>query len=342
VAKKNKTKKTKKPVAKKNSASTILEYSEDSNLILATGTTLEVIGISSIGDPDDVLEIDTEIITLERSRKKYWPDKTEKAVVEFLKHDFNYYETKLERYISQCAKKKISIDNDYINELQEKIDWASTSEITNKKDEIYNKYIHKPLNKLVENIIFKFGLFIQGVDVKTTHGDCLTFVYSKFVNFNPEKNTKSFSYFGTIAKNYLMGEKKDSNKGSQVNLDYDDHRDEADEREILVPHEKSDHEKSLTLFNHVIKNMEKEIELRVRTPEDKRGLTDNDIKVADAIVNICKNHELIGAYNKNHVYHLIKEYTGLQTKDITYSLARYRVFYRLLKQEFVKNNTNKD
>jgi hypothetical protein len=69
------------------------------------------------------------------------------------------------------------------------------------------------------------------------------------------------------------------------------------------------------------------------------SLTKNDQKVGDAIVQIFKNHEIIGVYNKNQVYQLIKESTGLETKDITYSLHRFRVSYKILRQEF--NDKNK-
>jgi hypothetical protein len=167
-------------------------------------------------------------------------------------------------------------------------------------------------------------------------------VYGKFANFNPDKNAKSFSFFGTIAKHYLMGEKKDIDKSQQVNLDYDDHKEEADRKEVVELGEKSDLDTSFSLFSFVINNLENEIDKKLRNPDEKKGLSDNDLKVADAIVQIFKSHELLGAYNKNHVYHLIKEYTGLQTKDITYSLARFRVFYRLLKQDFIKDSQNED
>jgi hypothetical protein len=158
----------------------------------------------------------------------------------------------------------------------------------------------------------------------------LSFVYGKFANFNPGKNTKSFSYFGTVAKHYLQGEKKELDKFIQTNLDYDCHRDEADGVDTFELHDKSDLDTSYTLFKHVIKSIEDEL--------DKGHLSENDMRVGDAIIQIFKNHEILGAYNKNHVYQLIKENTGLQTKDITYSLSRFRVFYRLLKQDFIKRD----
>ena len=285
---------------------------------------------------------DSEILELEKKKKTYWTEDTERAVVEFLHNDCNYFQVKLEKYFEECKKKKIEPDYEYVDELQQKYEWASQSEIIFKKEIIYKKHIHKPLNRLIENIIFNFKLFRPGVDIKTIQSDCLSFVYGKFANFNPDKNAKSFSFFGTIAKHYLMGEKKDIDKSQQVNLDYDDHKEEADRRDVVELGEKSDLDTSFSLFSFVINNLEAEITKKLNNLDEKKGLSNNDLKVADAIVQIFKSHELLGAYNKNHVYHLIKEYTGLQTKDITYSLARFRVFYRLLKQDFIKDSQDED
>jgi len=277
-----------------------------------------------------VLPIKNDVLELEKKKKIYWTEDTEAAVVEFLTNDFNYYNVQIEKYIEECIKEKNTIDEIHVSTLRQLSEEMSNSAIISYKDKIFRDRIQKPLNKLVENIIFNFKLFRPGVDIKTLHNDCLSFVYGKFANFNPGKNTKSFSYFGTVAKHYLQGEKKELDKSIQINLDYDGHRDEADGVETFELDDKSELETSYTLFKHVIDSIEKEL--------DKGNLSENDMKVGDAIIQIFRNHEILGAYNKNHVYQLIKENTGLQTKDITYSLSRFRVFYRLLKQDFVKKD----
>lgn len=277
---------------------------------------------------------DKEVLELEKKKKIYWTDDTEAAVIEFLTNDFNYYNVQIEKYIEECTKEKKEIDENHISSLRKLSEEMSNPETIAYKDKIFRDRIQKPLNKLVENIIFNFKLFRSGVDIKTLHNDCLSFVYGKFTNFNPGKNTKSFSYFGTVAKHYLQGEKKELDKSIQINLDYDGHRDEADSVDTFELDDKSDLETSYTLFKHVIDSIEKEL--------DKGNLSENDMKVGDAIIQIFRNHEILGAYNKNHVYQLIKENTGLQTKDITYSLSRFRIFYRLLKQDFIKNDDDND
>jgi len=291
---------------------------------------IEVVKIPVVDVQTFPTKTDKDVLELEKKKKIYWTEDTEAAVIEFLTNDFNYYNVQIEKYIEECVKEKIEIDENHVISLRNLSKEMSNPETIAYKDKIFRDRIQKPLNKLVENIIFNFKLFRSGVDIKTLHNDCLSFVYGKFANFNPGKNTKSFSYFGTVAKHYLQGEKKELDKSIQINLDYDGHRDEADSVDTFELDDKSDLETSYTLFKHVINSIEKEL--------DKGNLSENDMKVGDAIIQIFRNHEILGAYNKNHVYQLIKENTGLQTKDITYSLSRFRIFYRLLKQDFIKND----
>jgi len=283
-------------------------------------------------EENDGLDSDDNILEEKSSKKndkEYWSGETEKAVIEYLYLDTEFLTNKFEQY-----SKKTNINEEYYNKLVKLIEYSKTLEAQQKKELIFRKKINVPLNRLIENIMFNFKLFRNDVDVKTQHSDCKSFVYSKFSNFDPSQKTKSFSFFGTIAKHYLLGKVKDFYKHTQTNLDYEANADEAEKRENYDIHTKSDLDSSLSLFNHVINEIEKDLQ--------KDGLSDNDKKVGDAIIQIFQNHETIGIYNKNQVYQLIKENTGLQTKDITYSLHRFRIFYKLMKQDFLKFDAEQD
>ena len=273
-----------------------------------------------------------------KKKKEYWTKETEEAVREYLKNDFNFYQYKIDRHKdevekSKGKKKEIPLDEDFILLNESMVDYTSRLEIIRLKDEIFRKGIHKPLIRLVENIIFSFKLFRAGVDVKTLHNDCMSFVLEKFCNFDPEQNTKSFSFYGTVAKHYLQNKKKEVDKETRSVLDYESHSEEAEELSQFELDEESELDSSMALFNHIIDIFEEVI--------DKTDISKNDAKVADAIVQIFKSHELIGVYSKSAIYKLIKEHTNLETKDITYSLHRFKILYRLKKQEFVKKHKDK-
>lgn len=277
-------------------------------------------------------------------KKEYWTAETEDAVREYLKNDFNFYQYRIDKHLEDVEKsveknktnprhRIIKKNDDFILTNKSMVDHTNRLDIIRKKEEIFRTKIHKPLTRLVENIIFSFKLFRNGVDVKTLHNDCMSHVLEKFCNFDPEQNTKSFSFYGTVAKHYLQNKKKEVDKSSRTTLNYDNHSEEAEELALFEIDEESDLDSSYALFTHITDLFESEI--------SRPDISKNDAKVAEAIVDIFKNHELIGVYSKSAVYKLIKEHTNLETKDITYSLHRFKILYKLKKQEFIDEHEDK-
>lgn len=274
---------------------------------------------------------ESDIGLAEKSSKIYWTEDTENAIVEFLYLNEFFYENRIKEELDDAEKNKREINKNFYNQMQKEIDRVLLiNDRQKKRDKIFRERIETPLKKLVENILFNYKLFLPDTDAKTQQKDCFTFLYLKFTNFNPWRGTKSYSFFGTIAKHYFLCNKKDFSKSSKILNDYDSSKEEADNKKIEQPKPYIKEDVSLNLFNFIINSVENEL--------NKNSLSKNDQKVGDAIVQIFKNHELLGVYNKNHVYQLIKENTNLETKDITYSLHRFRMFYKNIKQDFIKNS----
>lgn len=278
------------------------------------------------------------------SSKDYWTEETEKAVKEYLENDFNYYQHKIDKHKDEVAKsieknkinsksKIIELDEDFILINESMVDYANRPEVIRAKERVFREKIYGPLVRLIENIIFTYRLFIPGVDIRTLHNDCMSHVVDKFCNFDPEQNTKSFSFFGTVAKHYLQNEKKDDYKSTKTDLSFENHSEEAEEAMSFELDEESDLDSSLALFKHVIDILEEEI--------NRGDVSKNDAKVADAIVQIFKNHEILKVYPKTAVYKLVKEHTNLETKDITYSLHRLKVLYKIKRRDFIEEHNDK-
>ena len=199
------------------------------------------------------------------------------------------------------------------------------------KDMIFSQEIYHPLKKIVENIIFTYKLFRTDVEVKELQGDCMSFLATKLTKYDPNTGAKAFAYLGTIAKHYLMGEKRSAYKMTKSNLDIDEKVDEASalpENNYELKDDAELKDTNSLVFEGIVTRLKEEMK--------KPKILSNDKKVAEAIIFIFENHDMLKVYNKNLIYHLLKERTGLQTKEITYSLSRFKSTYKIFKHDFLK------
>jgi hypothetical protein len=299
----------------------------------------------------------------ERDKKKdYWTDETEKAVRDFLTIDTVHLEERLNKLIKVKQKKgwnEVQIQEDgNIAELKSKILFAEDPKVIQQKKEIFESNIKKPLNRLVESIIFNYKLFRYDIDLKTLHNDCMGFLFTKFHKFDPKKEKKSFSYFGTIAKRYLQNRKKQVDALKSINLSYDTHssdreafedmdlsvgastknyvEEHAEDGSITVSIDLKDEDDYLQerdmfdFFTFIMKELDKET--------SRKNVSKNEKKVINAILEIFSNHDMVQHYHKSELYRDIKDITRLQTRDITYALSRLRVLYRVKRKEYHKTN----
>lgn len=266
------------------------------------------------------------VIKKVKKSKIYWTEETEKAVMDYLFLHEKFYESKIEDEIEDAAKKKREVDHDFCMKMLDKKDALLENHYREvQREKIFRKHLDAPLQKLVENILFSFKLFSPGIDIRTQEDDCYTFLYSKFYKFNPWQNNKAFSYYGTVAKHYYLSNRKDSNKTVKILHDYESHKEEADsfateENGYFINEEK---DKVQILFEGVIAGIEKKML--------SNKLSKNDQKVGDAIIQIFRNYELVNVFEKADLHQLIQESTKLKSKEITYSLHRFRIFYKELK-----------
>ena len=73
------------------------------------------------------------------------------------------------------------------------------------RSKIYRERIHYAFFKLTENIIHTFKFYYTEVsNIEDLQHEVISFLLSKIHLFNPEKGAKAYSYFGTIAKRYLI------------------------------------------------------------------------------------------------------------------------------------------
>lgn len=314
---------------------------------------------SNMNQLSDVTTGNTSVSSIDIAKEKqkiYWTEETEDAVKEYLALDYNHLQGKYDAYIKrQVASGNYdpTIDDGHAAELQANIKKSLGDKVQLRKEIIFRSKIKTPLNRLIENIIYKYKLFRYDVDVKTIHNECMSHVYEKFYKFDPDQNTKSFSYFGTIAKHYLQNRKKSTDAMKSINLNYDDHSEEVDSMLGEDAGESQASDEIMDLFNHMILAFEKNM--------NNKALNDNDKKVLDSILELFKSHghDVVehdspdasktltawqkskkndvlddNKYSKSNIFDFISDRSKLSKGDMSKSLTKLRNLYKEKRKDF--------
>jgi hypothetical protein len=208
------------------------------------------------------------------------------------------------------------------------------AESSYEKNKIYNQFLRSPLDKMISSIIRRYKLYRKDMNFEEIHTDTHSFLMTKVDKFKPDKNKKAYSYFGTICKNYLMGQIIKDQKETNRKISYEDISSSLEEREDM----------SYTIDDDVIETdyviNEYLTELKIYIESEQ--LNDNEKKLGYALIDLFDNYETIfsGAdnnkFNKNVILLSLREMTNLSTKEIRSSIKRFKKLYVVI-QSKIKN-----
>ena len=205
------------------------------------------------------------------------------------------------------------------------------SETSEEKNKIYNEFLKAPLDKMISSIIRRYKLYRKDMDFIEIHNDTHSFLMTKVDKFKPDKNKKAYSYFGTICKNYLMGQIIKDQKETNRKVSYEDVSESIEERPDMVYHIDDDVVDTSVIIFKYIKELKSFIE--------NENLNDNERKLGYALVDLFDNYETIfsGAdnnkFNKNVILLSLREMTNLNTKEIRSSIKRFKKLYILIQNK---------
>jgi hypothetical protein len=215
-----------------------------------------------------------------------------------------------------------------------------TASTYTEKNTIYNQHLRFPLHKMIESIIRRYKLYRLQMEYEDIHADTLSFLITKADKFKPEKGKKAYSYFGTICKNYLMGQIMKDTKERNRKISYEDIAPalENDPDRYLGDNNKYKYE--MYSDEPDIARLIKKLLIEIKKFMGENKLTENEEKVGVSLIEIFENFDEIfiagegNKFNKNVILYQLREMTGLTTKEIRLSLKRYKLIYSVLAQEF--------
>ena len=197
------------------------------------------------------------------------------------------------------------------------------------RNRIYNEEIHYGFYKLVENIIHTFKFYYTEVDnIEDLKYEVISFLLQKLDLYNQSKG-KAYSYFGTIAKRYLIIYNQ---KNYKKHLAKAEIKNESEEDENSVSPMSDEQEPELDKLDVVemfIKYVDDNL-LDLFTKED-------ELKVADAILEIFKKRENIDIFNKRAVFIYVREMTEAESNTITKVIKRLKTIYKEILNDYLEN-----
>lgn len=202
-----------------------------------------------------------------------------------------------------------------------------------KRNQIFNEKIYYAFYKLAENIIHTFKFYYTEVDnIDELKHEVIAFLLEKLHLYDQTKG-KAYSYFGTIAKRYLIV----YNNNNYKRLKGKAHVEEVDTdktitNELLLT--QPAHFEETNFIDLFIKEVDENLlELFPKAQE---------ARVGDAILELFKRRENIDIFNKKALFIYIKEITDAPTPVITKVIKILKEIYREMLNDYLEKGVEVD
>jgi hypothetical protein len=158
---------------------------------------------------------------------------------------------------------------------------------------------------------------------------------TKIDKFKPAKEKKAYSYFGTICKNYLMGQIMKDQKETNRKVSYEDISTDIQNNPDLI----------YFIDNEEVSTEEiiKKFKVKLYENMNDKKITEQEQKLGRAISDLFENYKNMlpesnnNKFNKNVILFELREMTNLSTKEIRTCMKRYKKIYVDLIQEIFKD-----
>jgi hypothetical protein len=200
------------------------------------------------------------------------------------------------------------------------------------RNKVYSSRIEYAFYKLAENIIHTFKFYYTDSDtIEELKHEVVTFLLEKLHLYDQSKG-KAYSYFGTIAKRYLIIYNENNYKKLQKQAEVE----KIDEDKVILYDTIRAAEEPTglsTFIDQYVAYVDKHI-FQI-FPKSQ------DAKTADAILELFRKRETLDIFNKKALYIYIREITDASTPQITkvtkkLDTIRGKLFNEYYKHGYVK------
>ena len=237
--------------------------------------------------------------------------------------------------IEKKKKGRKPTTNNYFDEREETaVRMFLVAETYEEKNKIYNEFLKDPLDKMISSIIRRYKLYRKDMNYEEIHIDTHSFLMTKIDKFKPSKEKKAYSYFGTICKNYLMGQIMKDQKEMNRKISYEDISSDLSNNPAFAYYIDNDDYGSEYIIKKFLDKLKDSL--------DNENMSEQENKLGAAIYDLFDNYGTIfpdtnnNKFNKNIILFELREMTNLSTKEIRNSIKKYKKLYFELVQEILR------
>lgn len=220
----------------------------------------------------------------------------------------------------KLRKRKPKVSNTYFTDsTQDSIVLYVSSKDSYYRNKIYRENIEYGFFKLTQNIIHTFKFYyLDGESVEDIQQEVIAFLLEKLKLYKPEKG-RAYSYFGTIAKRYLILKNK---KNYQKLQDKGDIAEVDDDKKVMEETMISHYSQECDLSEFI-----KLYVLYVDKHIHRLFPKDQDSRIANAILELFRRCESLDIFNKKALYIYIREMIDVDTPQITRIIKKLKIIY---------------
>lgn len=229
------------------------------------------------------------------------------------------------------SDEKEDTSNYYMGPVEEEaIEKYIKSDDLEERNRLYEEVISDVFRELIENIVYTYK-FHNLPNSDSLIDECHVWLPTIIEKYDPDKNTKAFSYFSACTRNWFIQKSKKRSKKLNRETTYDDIPNHIEERQLVVGNRYEPKREKREFLKHLLAEID-------TWDKGRRGrlLGKNDDKVVEGIRILLENIDQVDILNKKGVYMHLREITGLKTKQITRSLKKLRERYYKFKKKWNK------
>lgn len=231
------------------------------------------------------------------------------------------------------------------------------SQDTQERNQIYNKFLRKPLRQMVEIIIRRYhSNNLGGTPMEELEEEALAHVVSTLGKFTPNstnsegKKTKAYSYYGTVVRNYLKTHaEKNSRRKKVISDNLDVVTENVEWNQGLYYEYDYDEETTTSPYELFIERLIEEVESYIEEEEDA---SENEKLIMNSLSLFFENWQIVFAqeleegtkltntYLKSKIFLFIREQTKLENKDIRATIKKFMPRYEVVKQSIYREYGN--